>query len=110
MSAQPNRLDRTRSDDGPGLHIARPDEGRDLAAAEAAAGQERLTKQVADWLQEQLSPRAVGVVIAAEHSCMTLRGVHATGSSTVTSALLGNLRDDPSSRHEFLSLAGVMSH
>ncbi|MDN5763230.1 MAG: GTP cyclohydrolase I [Microlunatus sp.] len=50
--------------------------------------QERLTKQVADWLQEHLSPRAVGVVIAAEHSCMTLRGVHATGSSTVTSTLI----------------------
>jgi len=57
--------------------------------------QERLTKQVADWLQEHLSPRAVGVVIAAEHSCMTLRGAHATGSSTVTSTRLGRLRSDP---------------
>jgi len=69
--------------------------------------QERLTKQVADWLQEHLSPRAVGVVIAAEHSCMTLRGAHATGSSTVTSTLLGRLRSDPRSRQEFLSLSGA---
>jgi GTP cyclohydrolase I len=69
--------------------------------------QERLTKQVADWLQEHLAPRAVGVVVAAEHSCMTLRGARATGSSTVTSALLGHLRDDPRSRQEFLSLAGI---
>lgn len=69
--------------------------------------QERLTKQVADWLQERLAPRAVGVVMAAEHSCMTLRGVQATGSSTVTSTLLGKLRSDPRSRQEFLSLAGV---
>jgi GTP cyclohydrolase I len=60
--------------------------------------QERLTKQIADWLAEQLHPRGVGVVIEAEHSCMTMRGVHATGSGTVTSALLGTLRDDPRSR------------
>ena len=69
--------------------------------------QERLTQQVADWLQRQLSPRAVGVVVSAEHSCMTLRGARAVGTSTVTSALLGRLRDDPRSRHEFLSLAGI---
>ena len=70
--------------------------------------QERLTKQIADWLQEHLSPYAVGVVIDAEHSCMTLRGVHATGSSTVTSTLLGQLRSDPRSRQEFLSLSGAV--
>jgi len=69
--------------------------------------QERLTKQVADLLDAQLAPRAVGVVMQAEHSCMTLRGVQATGSSTVTSTLLGELRSDPRSRQEFLSLAGV---
>lgn len=45
--------------------------------------QERLTKQVADWLDEHLQPMAVGAVIRAEHTCMTLRGVHATGSTTV---------------------------
>lgn len=71
--------------------------------------QERLTKQVADWLQEKLQPRAVGVVISAEHSCMTLRGAYATGSSTVTSTLLGQLRDDARSRQEFMSLSGIAS-
>jgi GTP cyclohydrolase I len=68
--------------------------------------QERLTKQVADCVQQQLTPRAVGVVMSAEHSCMTLRGVQAVGSRTVTSALLGRLRTDPRSRQEFLSLVG----
>ena len=69
--------------------------------------QERLTKQVADWLQARLQPQAVGVVIAAEHSCMTLRGVNAVGSSTVTSTLLGRLRDDARSRAEFLAVTGI---
>lgn len=69
--------------------------------------QERLTKQVADWLGEQLNPKGVGVVIAAEHTCMTLRGVQASGASTVTSTLLGTLREDPRSRQEFFALAGV---
>jgi len=69
--------------------------------------QERLTKQVADWLHEQLRPTGVGVVIEAEHTCMTLRGVLATGSSTVTSTLLGTLRDDGRSRQEFFALTGV---
>jgi GTP cyclohydrolase I len=66
--------------------------------------QERLTKQIADWLDEQLEPRGVGVVIAAEHTCMTLRGVQAIGSSTVTSTLLGTLRADGRSRQEFFDL------
>jgi GTP cyclohydrolase I len=69
--------------------------------------QERLTKQVADWLCEQLSPKGVGVVIEAEHTCMTLRGVQATGSTTITSTLLGTLREDARSRQEFFALAGV---
>jgi GTP cyclohydrolase I len=71
--------------------------------------QERLTKQVADWLQDQLQPKGVGVVIEAEHLCMSLRGVQATGSRTVTSALHGLLRDDPRSRAEFFALSGVRS-
>ncbi len=66
--------------------------------------QERLTQQVADWLQEHLAPRGVGVVIEAEHLCMSLRGVRARGSRTTTSALHGLLRDDARSRAEFLSL------
>jgi GTP cyclohydrolase IA len=69
--------------------------------------QERLTKQIADWLSEQLDPTGVGVVIEAEHTCMTLRGVQATGSKTVTSTLLGTLRTDAASRQEFLALTGV---
>ena len=66
--------------------------------------QERLTKQIADWLDTQLSPRGVGVVIEAEHTCMSLRGVRASGSDTVTSTLLGSLRSEAGSRQEFLSL------
>ena len=69
--------------------------------------QERLTKQVADWLQDQLDPKGVGVVLEAEHLCMSLRGVQASGSTTVTSALHGSLRDDPRSRAEFCALTGV---
>jgi GTP cyclohydrolase I len=69
--------------------------------------QERLTKQIAECLVEHLQPRGVGVVIEAEHSCMTLRGVHATGSATITSTLLGALRDDARSRQEFFALADV---
>jgi GTP cyclohydrolase I len=71
--------------------------------------QERLTRQIADWLTRHLEPAGVGVVIEAEHLCMTLRGVQAVGSSTVTSTLLGALRDDPRSRAEFFTLAGLAS-
>jgi GTP cyclohydrolase IA len=66
--------------------------------------QERLTSQVANWLQTQLDPKGVGVVLEAEHQCMTLRGVRAAGTRTVTSALHGRLRTDPRSRQEFLAL------
>jgi GTP cyclohydrolase I len=66
--------------------------------------QERLTNQVADWLQAQLEPKGVGVVLEAEHLCMTLRGVRAVGAHTVTSTLHGLLRTDPRSRQEFLAL------
>ncbi|HEY1174517.1 MAG TPA: GTP cyclohydrolase I FolE [Phytomonospora sp.] len=71
--------------------------------------QERLTKQVADWLQEYLAPVGVGVVIEAEHMCMSLRGVRAVGSRTVTSALKGTLREDGRSRQEFFALTNVAS-
>ena len=66
--------------------------------------QERLTRQVADWLQEHLNPKGVGVVIEAEHLCMSLRGVQKPGSRTVTSALHGLVRKDPRTRQEFLAL------
>jgi GTP cyclohydrolase I len=69
--------------------------------------QERLTTQVANWLQDQLAPKGVGVVLEAEHLCMTLRGVQATGAHTVTSTLHGRLRDDPRSRQEFFALTGI---
>jgi GTP cyclohydrolase I len=69
--------------------------------------QERLTKQIADWLDRHLAPRGVGVVIEAEHLCMTLRGVQAAGSRTLTSTMAGTLRDDSRSRAEFLALAGL---
>jgi GTP cyclohydrolase I len=69
--------------------------------------QERLTVQVANWLQEHLEPKGVGVVLDADHLCMSLRGVRATGSTTVTSALHGLLRENPSSRQEFFDLTGV---
>jgi len=69
--------------------------------------QERLTQQVADWLDENVHPKGVGVVIEAEHLCMSLRGVRAQGSRTITSAVHGLLRDDARSRQEFFALAGV---
>ena len=68
--------------------------------------QERLTKQVAAWLQDNLAPKGVGVVLEAEHLCMTIRGVRAPGTRTVTSTLHGRLRDDPRTRAEFLALTG----
>ena len=66
--------------------------------------QERLTTQIADWLEQELHPRGVGVVLEAEHMCMTLRGVQKPGTKTVTSALHGLVRDDPRTRQEFLTL------
>ena len=66
--------------------------------------QERLTTQIADWLEEHLQPRGVGVVLEAEHLCMSLRGVQTAGANTVTSALRGLVKDDPRTRQEFLSL------
>ena len=67
--------------------------------------QERLTQQVADWIATNLAPRGVGVVVEAEHLCMTMRGVRAGGTRTVTSAVHGQLRDDGRSRAEFFALA-----
>ena len=67
--------------------------------------QERLTKQVAGWLQEHLEPKGVGVVVEADHQCMSLRGVKAMGARTTTSALHGLLRDDARTRAEFFALA-----
>jgi GTP cyclohydrolase IA len=69
--------------------------------------QERLTKQLADMIQSELSPKGVGVVLDAEHQCMTIRGAQASGTKTVTSTMYGLLRDNLASREEFISLSGI---
>ena len=66
--------------------------------------QERLTKQIADWLDEMLRPVGVAVVVEAEHQCMTMRGVRARGSRTLTSALHGRLAHDAAAKQEFFAL------
>lgn len=66
--------------------------------------QERMTQQIANWLQDQLAPRGVGVVLEAERMCMRLRGVRVPGTRTVTSSLRGSLRNDARTREEFLKL------
>ncbi|SFC76972.1 GTP cyclohydrolase I [Nocardioides terrae] len=73
--------------------------------ARRAQTQERLTAQIADHLHDRLAPLGVGVVIEAEHSCMSLRGARATGARTTTSTLRGRLREDAAARAEFLALA-----
>jgi GTP cyclohydrolase I len=72
--------------------------------------QERLTTQIARWLQRELEPKGVGVVLEAEHLCMSLRGVQKIGAKTVTSALHGSVRDDARTRQEFLALTTRTSH
>jgi len=72
--------------------------------------QERLTTQIAGWLERELEPKGVGVVLEAEHLCMSLRGVQKLGAKTVTSALHGLVRDDPRTRQEFLALTTRTSH
>jgi GTP cyclohydrolase I len=71
--------------------------------------QERLTRQIAVCLDTQLRPRAVGVVVEAEHLCMTMRGVQAVGTRSITSTFLGLLRDDARVRQDFFAMAGVGS-
>lgn len=66
--------------------------------------QERLTNQIATTLYEGLKPVGVMVVIEAEHTCMTLRGVRKAGAKTITSAVLGGFRKDPRTRSEAMSL------
>jgi GTP cyclohydrolase IA len=72
--------------------------------------QERLTTQIAGWLQRELEPKGVGVVLEAEHLCMSLRGVQKLGAKTVTSALRGLVRDDARTRQEFLALTTRTTH
>jgi len=66
--------------------------------------QERMTQTIADMVERELSSTAVAVVIEAEHSCMSIRGIRKPGSRTVTSALRGAFREKPASRAEVMSL------
>ena len=68
--------------------------------------QERLTVQIADTINQVLQPRGVAVVIEAGHQCMSTRGVHKPGVSMVTSRMLGDFRENPTTRREFLDLIG----
>ena len=66
--------------------------------------QEKLTAEIAEAIHDILKPKGVGVVIVSEHSCMTMRGVNTPGARLTTSSLLGDVRDDPRTRQEFLDL------
>ena len=66
--------------------------------------QEKMTAQIANIIQQVLQPEGVGVVIKAEHHCMTTRGVHKHGTDMVTSRMLGAFRDNPMTRQEFLAM------
>lgn len=66
--------------------------------------QERMTRQIAELLNEVLTPRGVGVVVEGQHMCMAMRGVGKQNAGMVTSAMLGSFRDDARTRSEFLSL------
>jgi len=68
--------------------------------------QEKLTAQIANAIEEVLQPRGVAVVCEAAHHCMTTRGVHKTGTTLVTSRMLGALRNNPNTRREFLAMIG----
>ena len=68
--------------------------------------QEKMTVQIANAIDEVLKPKGVAVVVEASHQCMTTRGVHKSGVGMVTSRMLGVLRDDPTTRREFLSIIG----
>ena len=69
--------------------------------------QEHLTVQVADWVMAELAPEGVAVVLEAEHLCMAMRGVRSRGTSTITTAVRGRVRDDPHLRTEVLALLPV---
>lgn len=69
--------------------------------------QERMTQTIADLIENRLGSKAVGVIVRAEHSCMSIRGIRKTGSSTVTSTMRGSFRTDPASRAELMSLINM---
>jgi GTP cyclohydrolase IA len=72
--------------------------------------QERLSRQVAEALQDVLRPKGVGVICEARHFCMMMRGVEKQHSGTVTSAMLGGFRERKETRDEFLSLVSSRNH
>lgn len=67
--------------------------------------QERVTTQIADFLNKELSPKGVGVVLTARHLCMEMRGIEKPGAETTTSCLRGLFKTDASTRSEFLNLS-----
>ena len=68
--------------------------------------QEKMTAQIADALNKVIQPRGVGVVVEGVHHCMTTRGIQKEGVSMLTSSMLGDFRDDPKTRREFLNMIG----
>lgn len=66
--------------------------------------QERITTQVADFIEYHLKPKGIAVVLSARHMCMEMRGIQKTGANTITSAMLGVFKDDVNARQEFLNL------
>jgi GTP cyclohydrolase I len=66
--------------------------------------QERMTKEIAEALSDELAPRGVGVIVEARHLCMEMRGVQKTGGELITSCMLGTFRKDARTRAEFLEL------
>jgi len=71
--------------------------------------QEKLTAQIANIIDEVLKPRGVAVIVEARHQCMTTRGVHKPDATLVTSRMLGELRENASTRREFMAILGNLS-
>ena len=71
--------------------------------------QERLTNDVAEAFMRHVQPKGMGIIIVAEHTCMTTRGVNKPGTKTVTSAMRGIFKDDDKTRNEFLELIKIGS-
>lgn len=72
--------------------------------------QEKMTSQIANTINEILRPKGTAVVIEASHQCMTTRGVHKAGVSMITSTMLGEFRENPSTRREVLNMVGSPGH
>ena len=72
--------------------------------------QEKMTAQIANTINDVMQPYGVGVVIEASHQCMTTRGVHKPGVDMVTSRMLGDFRDNSTTRREFLAMIGRPGH